>query len=71
MRVGVHRKLIARVKIPPLRVLVARTAAGRAALHLLDKIHREAPAIVIAAKVAETDKPSLAGFVDDALHVGK
>ena len=91
MRVGVHRKLIARVKIPPLRVLVARTVAGRAALHLLDKICREAPAIVIAAKVAETDKPSLAGirderrrgaevimriqraagFVDDALHVGK
>ena len=91
MRVGVHRKLVARINFLPLRVLVARTVAGRAALHLLDKICREAPAIVIAAKVAETDKPSLAGirderrrvaevivriqkaagFVDDALHVGK
>ena len=59
------------VIIPPLRVLVARTVAGRAALHLLDKICREAPAIVIAAKVAETDKPSLAGIRDERRRVAE
>ena len=71
MRVGVHRKLIARVKIPPLRVLVARTAAGRAALYLLDEIRREAPTIVSAAKVAETDKPSLARIGDECRRVAE
>lgn len=71
MRVGVHRKLIARVKNPPLRVLVARTAAGRAALYLLDEIRREAPAIVSAAKVAETDKPSLARIGDERRRVAE
>ena len=51
MRVGVHRKLIARVNFPPLRVLVARTAAGRATLPL--SIRREAPVIVSAAKASD------------------
>jgi len=71
VRVGVHRKLIARIEILPLRVLVARTAAGRAALHLFDKIRREASAIVSAAKVADTDKPALARIGDERRRVAE